>query len=166
MPAVEQRRYEVAAMASQYLLKKYQNVKPDEKRELTKKEKRRNWLHYHKWHIAIALLLAVCAGSILWNALGIGKVKPDYSIAYVGSTPLSEEAAEALRDGLAALSSDMNGDGKVCVELQQYLSVNTGDVDSLYYAQAAQVQLVSDITASRVSKYARWKMRTIWQREW
>lgn len=133
-------------MASEYLLKKYQDVKPDEVRELTKEEKRRNWWHYHKWHVVIAAVLALCAGNILWNALGIGKVKPDYSIAYVGSTPLSAETAGALRDGLAAISPDLNGNGKVTVELQQYVSVNTGDSDSLYFAQAARVQLVADIT--------------------
>ncbi len=133
-------------MASEYLLKKYQDVKPDEVRELTKEEKRRNWWHYHKWHVVIAAVLAVCVGNILWNALGIGKIRPDYSIAYVGTTPLSEETAEALRSGFAALSSDLNGDGIVSVELQQYVSVNTGDSDSLYHAQAAQVQLVADIT--------------------
>lgn len=133
-------------MASEYLLKKYQDVKPDQVRELTKEEKRRNWWHYHKWHVVIAAVLALCAGNILWNALGIGEIKPDYSIAYVGSTPLSEETAAALRDGLAAISPDLNGDGNVAVELQQYVSVNTGDSDSLYYAQAARVQLVADIT--------------------
>ena len=133
-------------MASEYLLKKYQDVTPDEVRELTKEEKRRNWWHYHKWHVVIAVLLTVCIGNILWNALGIGEIKPDYSIAYVGSTPLSEETAEALRSGFAELCPDLNGDGKVTVELQQYVSVNTGDSDSLYYAQAARVQLVADIT--------------------
>lgn len=134
-------------MASEYLLKKArEEAKPNEVRVLTKEEKRRNWWYYHKWHVVIAAVLALCAGNILWNALGIGKVNPDYSIAYVGSTPLSEETAAALRDGLAAISPDLNGDGKVAVELQQYVSVNTGDSDSLYFAQAAQVQLVADIT--------------------
>lgn len=133
-------------MASEYLLKKYQDVKPDEVRELTKEEKRRNWWHYHKWHVVIAAVLALCAGNILWNILGIGEIKPDYSIAYVGTTPLSEETAEALRSGFAELSPDLNGDGNVAVELQQYVSVNTGDSDTLYYAQAARVQLVADIT--------------------
>ena len=133
-------------MASEYLLKKYKDVKPDEVRELSKGEKRRNWWHYHRWHVVITVLLIVSIGNILWNALGIGKTMPDYSIAYVGSAPLSEETASALRNGLAALSPDLNRDGKVTVELQQYVSVNTGDSDTLYFAQAALVQLVADIT--------------------
>lgn len=137
-------------MASEYLLKKArEEAKPEEVHTLTKGEKQRNWWHYHKWQVVIAAVLAVCAGNILWNVLGIGTIKPDYSIAYVGSVPLSEETAEALRSGLAAISPDLNGDGEVTVALQQYVSVNTGDVDTLYYAQAARVQLVADITDCR-----------------
>ena len=147
MPTAEPQRNEVITWASEYLLKKArEEVKPVEVHILTKEEKRRNWWHYHKWHVAIAVLLVVCIGDIIWNALGIGTIKPDYSIAYVGSTPLSEETAEALRSGFAALSPDLNGDGKVSVELQQYVSVNTGDSDALYFAQAARAQLVADIT--------------------
>lgn len=134
-------------MASEYLLKKArEEAKPEEVHTLTKREKRRNWWDYHKWHVVIAAVLALCLGNILWTTLGIGRPKPDYSIAYVGSTPLSEETAGALRAGLTALSPDLNGDGKVTVELQQYVSVNTGDAESLSYAQAARVQLVADIT--------------------
>lgn len=134
-------------MASEYLLKKArEEAKPNDVHVLTRKEKRRNWWHYHKWHVVIAAVLALCAGNFLWNILGIGKTKPDYSIAYVGSTPLSEETAAALRSGFETMSPDLNGDGKVTVELQQYVSVNTGDSDTLYFAQAAQVQLVADIT--------------------
>lgn len=137
-------------MASEYLLKKArEEAKPEEVHTLTKGEKRRNWWHYHKWQVVIAAVLAVCAGNILWNVLGIGTIKPDYSIAYVGSVPLSEETAEALRSGLAAISPDLNRDGEVTVALQQYVSMNTGDVDTLYYAQAARVQLVADITDCR-----------------
>lgn len=137
-------------MASEYLLKKArEEAKPEEVHTLTKGEKRRNWWHYRKWQVVIAAVLAVCAGNILWNVLGIGTIKPDYSIAYVGSVPLSEETAEALRSGLAAISPDLNRDGEVTVALQQYVSVNTGDVDTLYYAQAARVQLVADITDCR-----------------
>lgn len=134
-------------MASEYLIKKAkEETTPEEIHTLTKREKRRNWWEYHKWHVVIAAVLAVCVGNLLWNALGIGEAKPDYCVSYVGSTPLSEETAQALRTGLGAISPDMNGDGEVTVELQQYVSVNTGDADALSYAQAARVQLVADIT--------------------
>ena len=48
-------------MASEYLKKKYKDVKPDVKRELTPAEKRKNWWHYHKWHVAAAVVLTLIA---------------------------------------------------------------------------------------------------------
>ena len=115
-------------------------------RELTKEEKRANWWYYHKWHVIIGAVLFVSLLDILRNAFGIGKVKPDYSIAYVGSVQLNDDAVKALEAEFAALSPDMNGDGKVSVELLQYIAADTGDSDTLYYAQAQQVQIVGDVT--------------------
>lgn len=134
-------------MASEYLLKKArEQAPPPEPRPLTPEEKRRNWWYYHKWHVTVGVVLVLSLASILFRALGIGQTRPDYTVAYVGSVPLSDETVQALRSGLAALSTDLNGDGKVSVALEQYTAVDTGDSDSLYYAQAAQVQLVADIT--------------------
>ncbi len=70
-------------MASEYLKKKYQDVKPDEKRELTPEEKRKNWWHYHIWHVVTGAALLVILCSIAWNALST--VEPDCQVAYVGS---------------------------------------------------------------------------------
>lgn len=134
-------------MASEYLRKKArEEAKPEEVRILTKAEKRRNWWHYYKWHVVIGCVLALILIELVVSALGVGREKPDYTVAYVGRTPMSDETAAALVEGLTALSPDLNGDGKVKVELQRYVTLNTGDSDSLYYAQAAQVQMVADIT--------------------
>ena len=107
-------------MASEYLKKKYKDVKPDVKRELTPAEKRKNWWHYHKWHAATAVVLLSILGSIVWNALH--QVKPDYQIAYVGEYALPDDTAAALEAGFAALGEDLNGDGSVVVQLVQYAS--------------------------------------------
>ena len=37
-------------MASEYWKWKFKDVRPEEKRELTPEEKRKNWWHYHRWH--------------------------------------------------------------------------------------------------------------------
>lgn len=134
-------------MASEYLLKKArESYVPEEVRELTPAEKRRNWWHYYKWHVIIGTILVLCLANILGNAFGIWKVKPDVSIAYVGSHSLSDETASALTHGIAALCPDMNGDGKVIVEVQQYVSPTVGDSDDLLYAEAAAVQLIGDVS--------------------
>ena len=134
-------------MASEYLKKKYQDVKPDVKRELTPAEKRKNWWYYHKWHVVIGVVLAAILGSIVWNALH--QVKPDYQIAYVGTNALPDDTAAAVEACFAALGEDLNGDGKVVVQMVQYVSSGGSDPQTV---MAAQVRLMADLT-ERVSYF-------------
>lgn len=131
-------------MASEYLKQKYKDVKPEEKRELTPAEQRKNWWYYHKWHIVIGVLLTAMAVSLLTQALGIGRIKPDYQVAYVGTYSLPEETAAALEAGLAALGEDLNGDGRVAVQLNQYPTDYGMDVEA---SIAAQTALVADLVS-------------------
>ena len=134
-------------MASEYLKWKYRDVKPDAPIEYTAAEKRRNWLHYHKWHVVIGVVLLLAAGNILYHALGVGKIEPDYQIAYVGADPLPEDTVAALEAAIATLGHDCNGDRRVTVKLHQYVSAaNSPDEDSVYYAYAASVTLMADLT--------------------
>ena len=134
-------------MASEYLRKIAREQPPPEpKREWTKAEKRRNWLDYHKGWLAAGAVLVWILGSILWNALGIGRVRPDYMFAYVGETALDEQAAAAFEAQAAKLGTDKNGDGKVAVELRQYVTPRTGDKETaIRYEYAASVQLLADL---------------------
>lgn len=128
-------------MASEYLKKKYQDVKPDVKRELTPAEKRKNWWYYHKWHVVVAVGLVAILGNIVWNALN--QVKPDYQIAYVGTSALPDDTAAAIEAGFAALGEDLNGDGSVVVRLAQYASSDGADAQTV---MAAEVRLMADLT--------------------
>lgn len=128
-------------MASEYLKKKYQDVKPDEKRELTPSEKRKNWWHYYKWHVAAVIVLVSIIGSITWNALH--QVKPDYQFAYVGRYALPEGTASALQTALAALGEDLNGDGSVTVQLMQYTTPAETDAQAV---MATSVRLMADLS--------------------
>lgn len=127
-------------MASEYLKWKYRDVKPREKAELTPAEKRKNWWHYHKWHVGIGVLVAGIAASILWGALS--RVEPDYQVAYVGANALPEDTAAAIEASFAALGEDLNGDGQVVVQLSQYTSADGADVQ---LAAAAEVTLMADL---------------------
>ena len=129
-------------MASEYLKWKYRDVKPRETKELTPAEKRKNWWHYHKWHILTGVVLAAALASLIWQMLGVGKVKPDYQFAYVGTTALPEEMVDALEAGLASLGEDLNGDGAAVVAIRQYPLYSTDPTTVI----AAQTQLMSDLT--------------------
>ena len=115
-------------------------MKPREKAELTPAQRRRNWWHYHKWHVGIGVVLVGIAVSLGCSVLGIGQVKPDYQVAYVGENPLPDGAAVAIEEAFASLGDDLNGDGKVVVRLNQYAS--GGDPG---LAASAEVQLMADI---------------------
>lgn len=137
-------------MASEYLKWKYKDVTPDAPPPpLSPREKLINWLRYHwLWLVAGAAVLCV-AGSMLWNVLGIGQVKPDYVAAYIGKDPLPEDAAQALIGRLESLGQDVNGDRRVTVELRQYATARTGEAETaFYYSYAADSQLLADITAA------------------
>ena len=134
-------------MASEYLLKKAREQQPaPPPRPLTPAEKRRNWLYYNKiWLILGAALLGVM-GSILWNALGVGRVRPDYVFACVTDSALDDALLSALERELASLGADANGDGQVRAEVRQYVLPRGGDPETaLYYQYAAQTLLLADL---------------------
>lgn len=128
-------------MASEYLKWKYRDVKPDTPVELTKQQRRRNWWHYHKWHVGIGVVLVLIVCNLVWSALT--QVRPDYQIAYVGEFPLSEEEAAAWEARLTALGADCNGDGKVIVQLNQYPTGEGGGEPM--YAYAYNMKLMADL---------------------
>lgn len=126
-------------MASEYLKWKYRNVRPDRPVERTKKQRRQTWWHYHKWHVILGVAALCMIGNLVWHA--VTQVRPDYQIAYVASAPLSEEEAAAWESRLSALGTDCNGDGKILVRVNQYLSVQE---DAMYTA-AGSVKLMADL---------------------
>ena len=127
-------------MASEYWKWKFQDVQPDEKRELTPEEKRRNWWDYHRWHVVIGVVLVGIACNIVWSATH--QVKPDYKIAYVGKNALPDDTAAALEASVAALGEDLSGDGKIIVQLAQYASAADTDPNA---AASTEVRLMADI---------------------
>lgn len=128
-------------MASEYLKWKFRDEKREEQRELTPEEKRKNWWHYHKWHVAIAVVLAGIGVNLVCHALGFGQTKPDYQVAYVGENALPDDTAAAIENVFAALGEDLNGDGLVTVRLNQYPT--TGADSGM--AVSSEVTLMGDL---------------------
>ena len=115
-------------------------------REYTKKEKLANWFYYNKWWLVVGAVLIWIVGTMLWNVLGVGKAKPDYRVAYVGMTRLSDSCVSALEEGLSALGTDLNGDGKVIVQLTQHITTASQNAEGMIYGYAAEVTVLADIT--------------------
>lgn len=115
-------------------------------REYTRRERFQNWFYYNKLWVAVGAIILWVAGSMLWNVLGIGQVKPDYYFAYVGPVALPEDCVDALEAELAALAPDANGDGRVSVRLTQYVQPDSGSPEDLRHSYAAQMALLADIT--------------------
>lgn len=131
-------------MASEYLKQKYKDVKPDEKVELTAKQKRENWWYYHKVPIAVGVVIALLAANLIWDVTGLGKTKPDVQVAYIGGGTLPEDTIMAIEEGLSSLCEDLNGDGQVLVQMRSYVTGNDSEPQAV---MATNVQLIADISA-------------------
>ena len=78
-------------------------------------------------------------GSLIWRS--ITQVHPDYQIAYAASVPLSEDENALWEAKLSALGLDCNGDGKVVIQVNQYIF---SQEDAMYTA-ANNVKLMADL---------------------
>ena len=67
-------------MAGEYYKWLARDVKPEEKRELTREEKIKNWWYYHKWHLLIAAVVAFVVLDIAGDILSDFRNQPDYSV--------------------------------------------------------------------------------------
>lgn len=133
-------------MASEYLMKKYKDVKPFEPVQLTEQQKRRNWWEYHKIYFLIgAFVLAVAAG-IVWDLSS--RVEPDYQIAFVSVQGLEEGTVHEITERLTPVLPDRDGDGKVIVQVNTY-TLNPADP----YAYTTQMALSNDMMLGHSSVY-------------
>lgn len=107
----------------------------------------KNWWYYHKWYVICGLILLGILIDLAGNGLGLWTEKPDLQIAYVGDTALPEDTAAALEQALASLLTDFNGDGRVLVQLNQYVRPpQSQDEDAAYYRMTSEISLIGDIS--------------------
>ena len=118
-------------MASEYLKRKYQDVKPEAKRELTPEERRRNWWHYHWYFVALGIAAVFILGQVAWDHLT--KTAPDCSVALVARFMPSGGEIGSLQAALEAVCPDANGDGKVSVAVNviqlDYAAIEPGTME-------------------------------------
>lgn len=106
-----------------------------EKKPLTGKEKRTNFWYYYKFHVIVAVLIAVVLGYIIFSAVQGNSV--DYSIA-VGVTHATSITEEGIQKAFELYADDRNGDGKVKVSVDLfYIDKERENTDPMGYAADA-----------------------------
>ena len=85
----------------------------------TPKSKWENFLYYHKVHMIIGLCVILFAGFMIHDVTS--KVNPDYQIALLTQHSYSQEVTEALQNEIAKYGEDLNSDGKVVVQISNYV---------------------------------------------
>lgn len=78
-----------------------------------------NFWFYHKWHVLVAIAIVLLVGFFIHDM--ISKVNPDYEIGLITQTTYSTDVTDQLEHQLANLGKDLNGDGKVIVQVDSYV---------------------------------------------
>ena len=94
--------------------------------------------------VIIAIVVILLAVSVLVDCIKLRQVKkPDLQIAYVAASRLPEEQLEALREIFVYFGQDINQDGAVTVQINQYTDLDSAD----YYS--GQIQLITDLQSNQ-----------------
>ena len=123
------------------------NQTPEPPREYTKKEKAANWWHYHWMAVVVAVLVVVFGVWIIKDT--VFQTRPDVQVAYVGTSDLPTDTVTALQDALTPFCSDLNGDGKVVVQVDSYtVDFDAADENTdAYYQMAGVTRLSAELSS-------------------
>lgn len=108
-----------------------------ERKPQDKKSKWENFWYYHKLHILIAAVCIAVVGGFVYEM--VTKESPDYQIALLTQKSYSTELVEALQGEIAQYGEDLNGDGKVLVQINPYTII----MDDTQQAADPNVQMAS-----------------------
>jgi len=109
----------------------------------TRKQKTQHfWDYIFPWCVGLGIALGV-VGWLLWDAYSTPR--PDYRLGFICATTLSDETVDLLEAAAAPYGTDLNRDGRVLVELDQYPLSYTGDYESPYTQMAGVSMLSSDL---------------------
>lgn len=127
-------------MAREFLLRgvKAEELLPPEKIQApqTPQGKWDNFWYHYKWHFWGGLFLAVVLGVLGYQI--ITKDPPDYQIVLVTEIAAWDNSIELMEEELAAFGEDVDGDGKVEVEIQNCFLANPGT--PTYYTNQQAIQ--------------------------
>lgn len=114
--------------------------KPQMKEETRKKID--NFWYYYKIHVLVVVFILFVAGVFIKDI--VTKVDYDYSVAFVTEEMMTDEEISSIQSVLEKEAEDLNGDGEIHVEMQNY-TIPQGDSADPQLVVAGQTKLTVDI---------------------
>lgn len=114
--------------------------KPQMKEETRKKID--NFWYYYKIHVLVVVFILFFAGVFIKDI--VTKVEYDYSVAFVTEEMMTDEEISSIQSVFEKEAEDLNGDGEIHVEVQNY-TIPQGDSANPQLVAAGQTKLTVDI---------------------
>lgn len=114
--------------------------KPQMKEETRKKID--NFWYYYKIHVLVVVFILFVAGVFIKDI--VTKVDYDYSVAFVTEEMMTNEEISSIQSVFEGEAEDLNGDGEIHVEVQNY-TIPQGDSAEPQLVAAGQTKLTVDI---------------------
>ena len=114
--------------------------KPQMKEETRKKID--NFWYYYKIHVLVVVFILFVAGVFIKDI--VTKVDYDYSVAFVTEEMMTNEEISSIQTVFEREAEDLNGDGEIHVEVQNY-TIPQGDSADPQLVAAGQTKLTVDI---------------------
>lgn len=114
--------------------------KPQMKEETRKKID--NFWYYYKIHVLVVVFILFVASAFIKDI--VTKVHYDYSVAFVTEEMMTNEEISSIQSVFEREAEDLNGDGEIHVEVQNY-TIPQGDSADPQLVAAGQTKLTVDI---------------------
>ncbi len=114
--------------------------KPQMKEETRKKID--NFWYYYKIHVLVVVFILFVASVFIKDI--VTKVDYDYSVAFVTEEMMTNEEISSIQSVFEGEAEDLNGDGEIHVEVQNY-TIPQGDSAAPQLVAAGQTKLTVDI---------------------
>ena len=114
--------------------------KPQMKEETRKKID--NFWYYYKIHVLVVVFILFVASAFIKDI--VTKVDYDYSVAFVTEEMMTNEEISSIQSVFEREAEDLNGDGEIHVEVQNY-TIPQGDSADRQLVAAGQTKLTVDI---------------------
>ena len=117
------------------------SMKKPQMKEETRKKKDNFW-YYYKIHVQVVVFILFVASVFIKDI--VTKVDYDYSVAFVTEEMMTNEEISSIQSVFEREAEDLNGDGEIHVEVQNY-TIPQGDSADPQLVAAGQTKLTVDI---------------------